>query len=142
MVKTMIEKARDAKYSAYAAVTCELADKENKKAVGVGAGLAAALMTTGVALAATGSIWSDVTNILSTFYKDILGISTAIAFVMCAVCAVWAMTTTNQQSTQKAISTAKKVLVAWFILNLLTSIFNVFITLVRDNGRDENLPTF
>lgn len=86
------------------------------------AGLAAvgAMAVSASPLFALNNIFTKVSSSLKNIYNQILIISTVVAVTFVAICLIIRMVSKNQRSVEEATSWAKRIVITWLILNLLS----------------------
>lgn len=86
------------------------------------AGLAAlgAVVAASSPLFALNNIFSKVSSSLKNVYTQIMTISSVVAITFIAICLIIRMVSKNQRSVEEATSWAKRIVITWLILNLLS----------------------
>lgn len=86
------------------------------------AGLAAvgAMAVSASPLFALNNIFTKVSSSLKNIYNQIFTISTVVAVTFVAICLIIRMVSKNQRSVEEATSWAKRIVITWLILNLLS----------------------
>lgn len=86
------------------------------------AGLAAvgAMAVSASPLFALDNIFTKVSNSLKNIYNQVFTISTVVAVTFVAICLIIRMVSKNQRSVEEATSWAKRIVITWLILNLLS----------------------
>jgi len=69
--------------------------------------------------AETVTIWDKFSSIMRDFYLKLVGISTIIAVVMTTIAMIIRMTSRNQKAVEESTAWIKRILISWFILNML-----------------------
>lgn len=86
------------------------------------AGLAAvgAMAVSASPLFALNNIFTKVSSSLKNIYNQVFTISTVVAVTFVAICLIIRMVSKNQRSVEEATSWAKRIVITWLILNLLS----------------------
>lgn len=86
------------------------------------AGLAAvgAMAVSASPLFALNNIFTKVSSSLKNIYDQVFTISTVVAVTFVAICLIIRMVSKNQRSVEEATSWAKRIVITWLILNLLS----------------------
>lgn len=86
------------------------------------AGLAAvgAMAVSASPLFALNNIFTKVSSSLKNIYNQVFMISTVVAVTFVAICLIIRMVSKNQRSVEEATSWAKRIVITWLILNLLS----------------------
>ena len=86
------------------------------------AGLAAlgAVVAASSPLFALNNIFNKVSSSLKNVYTQIMTISSVVAITFIAICLIIRMVSKNQRSVEEATSWAKRIVITWLILNLLS----------------------
>lgn len=100
-------------------------EKENSangavKAYYAGLAAAGAMAMSVSPLFALDNIFNKVSSSLKNVYNKIFTVSTVVAVTFVSICLIIRMVSKNQRSVEEATSWAKRIVITWLILNLLS----------------------
>ena len=143
----MFKKLRQFEVELMADLTCDAYNithnptKKQKAGIAAYTASAAVLGTTVSALAAP-QFFSQLENMMVQMYGWILGISTALAILLLAFRLIQYMAASDPQEAKMAKDKAKKVLIAWVLINILGALPPVIKTLTQGNSWRGQTGTF